>query len=115
MDEPLPGFQINQRIIIIWVIHFSIMYLGTEHNHHRVIGHPSRPGLGLEEGEVVEGGGSLLDKDPPPGQLSLELRDPLDLELAHLGRVVQGVRVEVKRGVRAGREGGSLQQPSLLV
>ena len=64
---------------------------------------------------MVKGGGSLLDKDPPSGQLGLELGDPLDLELAHLGRMVQSVRVKIQRRVRAGREGGSLQQPSLLV
>ena len=64
---------------------------------------------------MVEGGGSLLDEDPPPRQLGLELRDPFDLELDHLGRVVQRVRVKLQRGVRARREGGSLQQTSLLV
>ena len=90
-------------------------YLGTKHNHHRVIGHPPRPRLGLEEGKVVEGCGSLLDKDPPPRQLGLELGDPLDLELAHLGRMVQCVSVKIQRRVGAGREGGSLQQTSLLI
>ena len=90
-------------------------YLGTKHNHHRVIGHPPRSRLGLEEGEVVEGGGSLLDEDPPPGQLGLELSDPLDLKLPHLGRMVQSVRVKIQRRVRARREGGSLQQTSLLI
>ena len=64
---------------------------------------------------MVEGGGSLLDEDPPSGQLGFELSDPLDLELPNLGRMVQSVRVKLKRRVRARREGGSLQQTSLLI
>ena len=115
MDAPLPSFHTNQHIIIIWILCTFQFYLGTKHNHHRVIGHPPRSRLGLEEGEVVEGGGSLLNKDPPPGQLGLKLSDPLDLELPHLGRMVQSVRVKIQRRVRARWEGSSLQQTSLLI
>ena len=88
--------------------------LRAEDDHHRVLGHLAGSGLGLEQSKVRGRRGALLDKDPPSGEFGLKLVDPLHLQLAHLGGVVQTVGVKVQRRLGAGRERCSRQEGSLL-
>ena len=53
--------------------------LGAGNAGHGIVGHLTRLGLGLEEGEVVEGSGPLVHENSPARQLALELSHPFSL------------------------------------